>query len=140
MELSNKVKHKLEEVVEIWANDHLDGRPAILAPGVYFSLESKLREQTEKIEKTFPLKGVESGLTPRVADVSAASHGKALCCYIPDQTKLDVQCQKSPEFEIWFGVNPSPDDNTLVCAEHLVEMLDDSDQFTVLRYVAAERR
>ena len=68
MELSNEVKHKLEEVVEVWADDHLDGRPAILASGVYFQLEKKLREQTEKIEKTFPLEKTESGLTQRAAD------------------------------------------------------------------------
>jgi hypothetical protein len=53
MELSEKVKQKLAEVVEQWADENLIGKPSILANAVYFGLEKQLLEQQEKIEKTF---------------------------------------------------------------------------------------
>jgi hypothetical protein len=58
---------------------------------------------------------------------------KHLCCCIPDQTKLDEGCQNLAEYQIIMGDNPTPDDYTESCAEHLEEMLDDSEKFTVLR-------
>lgn len=53
MELSENVKQKLSEAVEAWVDEHLEGRPAILANAVYFTMEKALLEQQEKIEKTF---------------------------------------------------------------------------------------
>jgi hypothetical protein len=58
---------------------------------------------------------------------------KGLCCYIPDQTKLDEGCKNEAVFEIWYGSDPTPDDNSLSCAEHLVQMLDDSVRFEIFR-------
>lgn len=58
---------------------------------------------------------------------------KRFCCYIPDQTKLNKGCQNLAEYQIWMGDNPTPDDYTESCAEHLEEMLDDSLKFVVLR-------
>lgn len=58
---------------------------------------------------------------------------KRLCCYIPNQERLDKHCQSLAEYQIWMGYNPSPDDYTESCAEHLKDMLDDSARFEVLR-------
>lgn len=56
---------------------------------------------------------------------------KRLCCWIPDQTKLDEGCQNLAEYEIWTG--NGPDDNTESCAEHLEVMLDDHNYFMIYR-------
>ncbi len=53
MELSDNVKQKLSEAVEAWCDENLEGKPAILANAMYFSLERKMLEEQEKIEKTF---------------------------------------------------------------------------------------
>ena len=57
---------------------------------------------------------------------------KRVCCCIPDQSNLDG-CQKLAEYQIWMGENPTPDDYTESCAEHLKEMLNNSTFFTVYR-------
>jgi hypothetical protein len=61
---------------------------------------------------------------------------KRLCCCIPDQSKIDERCHNYATYQIWNGHNPTPDDYTESCAEHLEEMLDDSSRFEVLRIVA----
>lgn len=53
MELSDNVKQKLADAVEAWADEHLEGKPAILANAMYFSIEKKMLEEQEKIEETF---------------------------------------------------------------------------------------
>ena len=55
MELSEKVKAKLGEVVELWAEDNLPGRPAILGAAVYKALERELLKNQAKIVETFPV-------------------------------------------------------------------------------------
>lgn len=55
MELSEAVKKKLAEVVELWAEDNLPGRPAILGYAVFSSLERELLKKQGEIEKEFPL-------------------------------------------------------------------------------------
>ena len=54
-----------------------------------------------------------------------------LCCCIPDQTKLDERCQNLAEYQIWTG--STVDDYTESCEVHLVEMLDDSGRFEIVR-------
>ena len=53
MELTEDVKEKLAEAVEVWADKNLIGKPAILANALYYSLEKKMIEEVEKIEETF---------------------------------------------------------------------------------------
>jgi hypothetical protein len=53
MELSEKIKEKLAEAVQIWADDNLVGKPAILANAMYFSIEAAMIKQIEEIESTF---------------------------------------------------------------------------------------
>lgn len=49
-ELSQEVKDKLAEAVEIWADDNLVGKPAILANCIYFSLETVMINKQKEIE------------------------------------------------------------------------------------------
>ena len=55
------------------------------------------------------------------------------CCCIPVQTALDEGCLNQAEYQIWFGDNPTPDDCTESCGEHLEAMLDDHNRFEILR-------
>ena len=48
-----EVQEKLEEAVELWAEEYLEGKPRILGAGIYFSLEKCLIEQTNKIFEAF---------------------------------------------------------------------------------------
>jgi len=57
----------------------------------------------------------------------------AQCCFIPDQTHKEKRCTNNTTFEIWYGENPTPDDYSHSCDEHLVEMLDDSKHFEINR-------
>lgn len=59
--------------------------------------------------------------------------GKRLCCFIPDQSKLDEGCENPAVFQVWNYFRPNPDAYTESCAEHLEQMLDDADGFIVLR-------
>lgn len=52
-ELSNNLKEKLSEVIQIWADENLIGKPAILASATYYHLEKVLLEKTEEIERLF---------------------------------------------------------------------------------------
>ena len=53
-ELPQNVKEALAGAVEVWADDALLGKPAILANIVYMALEKTFIEQANKIKKTFP--------------------------------------------------------------------------------------
>jgi hypothetical protein len=53
MQVSDKVKAKLAEAIEIWRDDNLDGKPSLLATGVYFNLVKFLEDKTVEIEATF---------------------------------------------------------------------------------------
>ncbi len=55
------------------------------------------------------------------------------CCCIPAQQNLESGCTKPAEYQVWFGDNPTPDNFTESCAEHLEAMLDDSVRFEILR-------
>ena len=54
VELTDQVKEKLGDAVELWAVDVLPGKPAILATAVFFALESTLKSEQEKIMEKFP--------------------------------------------------------------------------------------
>ena len=54
-ELSNAVKEKLGEALQLWADENLPGRPAILGYAVYSSVEKTLLEKQQEIEERFPL-------------------------------------------------------------------------------------
>ena len=54
MKLSKNVQNKLAEAVEAWADENLNGKPALLANAMYFSLESEmLRKQKESEDLKF---------------------------------------------------------------------------------------
>ena len=53
MELSENVKTKLSEVVEVWADENLEGKPALLANAMFFSLESEMLKKQKEIMETF---------------------------------------------------------------------------------------
>ena len=52
-ELNDKVKEKLAELAEVWADVYLNGKPALLVQTIYFHLERVLAEKTEEIERLF---------------------------------------------------------------------------------------
>ena len=52
-ELSEKVKEKLAEAIELWADENLIGKPAILANVMFFSIEDEMIKQIEKINEQF---------------------------------------------------------------------------------------
>ena len=53
MELSEKVRIKLAEAIEQWADETLPGKPAIIANGVYANMCSFLEKKTDEINETF---------------------------------------------------------------------------------------
>ena len=53
MEISQKVKDKIAEVIELWADETLDGKPAILANATYFGLVKDLQKRTDEICESF---------------------------------------------------------------------------------------
>jgi len=53
MELKENVKEKLAEAVELWADENLIGKPAILANAIYFSLEKVLIDKAKEIQEKF---------------------------------------------------------------------------------------
>lgn len=53
MELKENVKEKLAEAVELWADENLIGKPAVLANAIYFSLEKVLIEKAKEIQEKF---------------------------------------------------------------------------------------
>lgn len=52
-EVSQAVKDKLAEALEVWAEETLEGKPALLGTGVYFTMCRVLQEETDKINTTF---------------------------------------------------------------------------------------
>ncbi len=52
-ELKENVKNKLAEAIELWADEYLVGKPALLANGVYFNLVQLLESKTLQINETF---------------------------------------------------------------------------------------
>ena len=53
MEISQKVKDKMAETIELWAEETLPGKPAILANVTYFSMVKFLQEKTDEITVKF---------------------------------------------------------------------------------------
>lgn len=53
MEISAAVKNKLAEAIEVWAEETLDGKPALLANATYFSIVSFLQNKTDEINEKF---------------------------------------------------------------------------------------
>ena len=53
IKLSDSIKQKLSEAVELWADENLNGKPALLATTMYFSLEKAMIKDIEKINKLF---------------------------------------------------------------------------------------
>ena len=51
--LNDKVKEKLAEAVELWADENLIGKPALLANAMFFSLEAEMIKKTKEIKETF---------------------------------------------------------------------------------------
>ena len=54
-ELSEAVRDKLAEAVQLWADENLPGRPAILGYCVYSSVEAALLQKQKEIEETFKI-------------------------------------------------------------------------------------
>ena len=79
---------------------------------------------------------------PMELELSSLAHDDRkrlrLCCCIPDQAKPDQGCQNIATFQVWLGDNPTPDDYTETCDEHLLEMLDDSSRFELIRITEKE--
>lgn len=71
-------------------------------------------------------------------DKKSGSHEKVTseddlyCCFIDDS---GVSCDNTADYQIWYGFNPTPDDYTECCDEHVSEMLDieGHERFEVLR-------
>jgi hypothetical protein len=57
------------------------------------------------------------------------------CCYVPDQSDLKSLCNKPAEFQVWYGYEPTVDDYTECCGEHLADVLrcDHTMRFEVVR-------
>jgi NTP pyrophosphatase (non-canonical NTP hydrolase) len=58
---------------------------------------------------------------------------KPKCCYLPDQSNLEIGCENPVEYEICPEGKNWMDHYTHSCAEHLEKMLDDSRSFVVIR-------
>ena len=52
-ELSEDIKSKLSELITAIAEDHIVGKPQLLATGMYFSTEKYLLGKINEIEETF---------------------------------------------------------------------------------------
>lgn len=53
MELSKEEIEKLSDFVELLADNHLEGKPALLANCLYINIEKEVIKQIENIEETF---------------------------------------------------------------------------------------
>ena len=53
IKLNDNVKEKLAEAVELWADENLNGKPAILANAMFFSLEAEMIKKIKEIHETF---------------------------------------------------------------------------------------
>ena len=52
--LSSEIKDAIAEALEIWRDEYLEGKPAILAMGVYSNMLQLLEKKTEDILEKFP--------------------------------------------------------------------------------------
>ena len=52
-ELTEAVKARLAEAVEIWADENLNGKPAILANMIFFALEAEFIKKANEISERF---------------------------------------------------------------------------------------
>lgn len=59
--------------------------------------------------------------------------GRAVCCFIPDQTYPDLRCSNLAEYEIWAGEGMDPDPYTHACADHLEKLLSDAPSHAIQR-------
>ena len=55
MDLSDDVRDKLAQAIELWADENLVGRPAILGPAVFFSMKETLLKKQAEIEERWPI-------------------------------------------------------------------------------------
>jgi hypothetical protein len=53
MEISQAVKDKIAEAIELWAEETLEGKPAILANATFFSMVKALQDKTDEINTKF---------------------------------------------------------------------------------------
>jgi len=53
IELNEQIKKKLADAMELWRDEYLVGKPALLATGIYYNSVSLLTEKTEEVIKTF---------------------------------------------------------------------------------------
>jgi hypothetical protein len=53
VEISQAVKDKIAEAIELWAEETLDGKPALLATVTYFGLVKDLQKRTDEICESF---------------------------------------------------------------------------------------
>ena len=53
IELSEEVRKRLEETVKAWADENLEGKPAILANMVFMTLENALIKKTKELVAHF---------------------------------------------------------------------------------------
>lgn len=51
--LDDDIKTKLAEVIEIWADRNLVGKPAILANAMYFNIEKEMIKNINEINSKF---------------------------------------------------------------------------------------
>jgi len=52
--ITDEVRDQIAIAVEMWADDNLPGRPAVLGHMVYLDMCKALEEKEAEIEKTFP--------------------------------------------------------------------------------------
>lgn len=53
MKLSENVDKKLQDLIVLWADEYMIGKPEILIAGVYHNVKKFLEDKTENINKTF---------------------------------------------------------------------------------------
>ena len=53
MEISQEVKDKISDVIELLADETLQGNPAILANATYFNMVGFLQNETDEINDIF---------------------------------------------------------------------------------------
>jgi hypothetical protein len=53
MEISQNVKDKIAEAIELWADETLDGKPLLLATATYYTMCEVLQKKTNEINEQF---------------------------------------------------------------------------------------
>lgn len=54
MDLSDEVRNKLAEAIELWADENLEGRPTFLSQVVFLSVRDTLLKTQAEIEEIWP--------------------------------------------------------------------------------------